>query len=101
MRIRESEQDRQAYLTRRMNEADMATREYVSKHAYEIGFAAGFEEGFEKGLRKIEIVRIRLAQRLCGQPLTPVEELECHALPELTALLDRLEAIVLSRKSAP
>ena len=97
MRTREGEAERQAYLTKRMNDADMATREYVSKHAYEIGFAAGFE----KGLRKIEIVRIRLAQRLCGQPLTPVEELECHALPELTALLDRLEAIVLSRKSAP
>ena len=101
MRIRESEQDRQAYLTRRMNEADIATREYVNQHAREIGVAEGEERGLIKGEIKGEIKRIHLAQRVCNQPLTPAEELEKIALPELTALGDRLEQQLLSKKDTP
>ena len=69
MRIRESEQDRQAYLTRRMSEADIATREYMSKHAREIGLVEG------------RIDKIHSFQRVLKQPLTPHEELE--SLPQV------------------
>ena len=101
MRTREGEAERQTYLTKRMNDADIATREYVSKHAYEIGFAAGFEKGFEKGLIIGEIAIIHLAQRLGSQSLTPVEELKKLDLPELTALLNQLEDQLLSQKGKP
>ena len=97
MRIRESEQDRQAYLARRQNDADIATREYVNKHAREIGVAEGREEGIVKG--KIE--KIHLVQRLLKQPLTPAGELEKIGLAELTALADRLEQQLLPPNDAP
>ena len=90
MRIRESEQDRQAYLARRMNEADLATREYVSKHAREIGI----EEGIAMG-------KIHFAQRLLKQPLTPKGESEKLTLADLTNLADRLERQLLPPADAP
>ena len=89
MRIQESERDRQAYLTRRMSEADIATREYMSKHAHEIGVAAG------------EIKRIHFAQRCLKQPLTDKETLERMTLNELSALADQLERQVLPLSEVP
>ena len=89
MRIRESEQDRQAYLTRRMNEADIATREYVNKHAREIGVAEG------------EIKRIHFAQRVLKQPLTPTEELGRLSVADLTILADGLERQALGQSDKP
>jgi predicted transposase/invertase (TIGR01784 family) len=94
MRIRESEQDRQAYITRRMNEADIATREYVSKHAHEIGEAEGVEKGIAMG-------KIHFAQRLLKQPLTTKGELERLTLDDLTALADQLEQQLLPLGDAP
>ncbi len=89
MRIQESERDRQAYLTRRMSEADIATREYMSKHAHEIGLAEG------------RIEKIHLAQRYLKQPLTDKETLERMTLNELSALADQLERQVLPPSEVP
>ena len=93
MQLREGEAERQAYLARRMNAADMATREYVNRHAYDIGF--------EEGLAKAHSMRIHFAQRVLGQPLTPVDHLKWWPLSELTFLADQLEQQFLSPKDAP
>jgi len=94
MRIRESEQDRQAYLTRRMSEADIASREYMSKHAREIGLAEGQDKGIAMG-------KIHFAQRLLKQPLTRKEALEKLTLDDLTALADQLERQALPSSDTP
>lgn len=102
MRIREGELDRQAYLTRRLNEAELATREYVNKHAREIGVAEGKEQGMEKGIEKgISIGKIHLVQRLSNQPLTPKEELERLTPDDLATLADRMERQVLPQGDTP
>ncbi len=89
MRIRESEQDRQAYLARRQNDADIATREYVNTHAQELGEIKG------------RIGQIQFAQRVLKQPVTAREELERFTLADLTALADRLERQALPPDDAP
>ena len=101
MQIRESEQDRQAYLTRRMSEADIATREHMSKHAREIGLAEGEIKGRTAGRIEGEVEKIHLLQRLRNRPLTPVEELKKFNLPELIALAGQLEQEIVSKKDAP
>ncbi len=89
MQMREGEAERQARLTKRISEADIATREHMSKHAHEIGVAAG------------ESKRIHFAQRCLKQPLTAEEMLEKMPLNELIALADQLErqALPLSESS--
>lgn len=83
MQLREGEAESRAYLARKMNAADMATREYANKHAYDIGFATG--------LAKVLIMRIHIAQRALGRPLTAVDDLDWLPLSELTYLADQLE----------
>ena len=89
MRIRENEQDRQAYITKRINEADTALREYAHLHAHEIGLTEG------------RIERIHSLQRISKQPLTPKEELETLPLSDLTAIGDRLEQQVSGQNGTP
>ena len=90
MRIRENEQDRQAYITRRLNEADIALREYANLHAHEISEAKG-----------IAIGKIHFAQRFLKQPLTPKGELDTLTPADLIALADRLERQALPPDDAP
>ena len=97
MGIRENEQDRQAYLTKRMNDADIATREYVNLHAREIGVAEGYAKGYERGL---EMGRILSAQHRLKQPLTPKEELRKLSLADRAAIADQLERQLLPPNEA-
>ena len=93
MRSPEGEAERLAYIIKRTNDADMATREYVNKHAYDIGYA--------EGLAKVLIRRIHLAQRALGRPLTAVDDLDWLPLSELEYFLDQLEQQALSSNDAP
>ena len=84
MKLREGEAERQAYITKRINDADTALREYANLHAHEIGLTEG------------RIEKIRSLQRISKQPLTPKRGLESPPA-NLIALADRLESEALSR----
>jgi hypothetical protein len=94
MQPREGEAESQARLSKRLNEVELASREYVNKHAREIGVAEGMRRGIAIGM-------IHFAQRLLNQPLTPKEELTKLASDDLTTLADELEWQVLSLRDTP
>ena len=92
MQMREGELERQAYLAQRQNDADIATREYVSKHAYELGYADGLAKG--------TVERIFRARRLLGEPLLPIRAFEGDRLEDLLELADWLERQLLPPNDA-
>lgn len=82
MQMREGEQEWNEWNVqrrRRCYEAEIAYREYVTTHAYDIGLTEG------------RIERIHFAQRLLKQPHTPLEELRRLSLADLAAIADQLE----------
>ena len=85
MKLREGEAARQAYITKRISDADLATRDWMIENAYEIGVAL------------VHFKRIDFAQRILKRPRTPRHELELLSWADIAALADRLESEALSR----
>ena len=85
MTLRKGEAERQAYITKRINDADLATRKWMIENAYEIGVAL------------VHFKRIKFAERILKRRLTPRYELELLSWADIAALADRLESEALSR----